>query len=178
MTHPPGARDRLEAIYRAYYPAIYQYAVRRAGSPDDAADVISETFLIAWRRIDDVPEDDEGLLWLYGVARRVLFNQRRGASRRAVLAERLREELAADLRVAPADLDHVRDAFDRLSSRDREVLALACWESLTSEQIGKVLGCTATAVRIRLHRARQRLAKGLGLADEGNPTAELRGESL
>ncbi|MER6172972.1 sigma factor [Streptosporangium sp. NPDC001681] len=68
-------RDRFEAAYDAYYPAIHQYAARRTGSPDDAADVISETFLTAWRRIGDVPEGERALLWLYGMARRVLANQ-------------------------------------------------------------------------------------------------------
>ncbi|MEU4546853.1 RNA polymerase sigma factor [Nonomuraea dietziae] len=154
-------RDRFEAVYDAYYPAIHQYAARRTGSPDDAADVISETFLTAWRRIGDVPEGEEALLWLYGVARRVLANQQRGESRRAVLAERLRAELAADRPVRPVDLDHVRAAFDGLPERDREVLSLACWEGLTSQQIAKVMGCTAIAARTRLHRARKRMAAAL-----------------
>src|SRR6185312_15825885 len=94
-------RDRFEAVYDAYYPAIHQYAARRTSSPDDTADVISETFLTAWRRIGDVPEGERALLWLYGVARRVLANQQRGASRRAGLAERLRDELAAERPVRP-----------------------------------------------------------------------------
>ncbi|MDF2705062.1 RNA polymerase sigma factor [Nonomuraea muscovyensis] len=154
-------RDRFEAVYDAYYPAIHQYAARRTGSPDDTADVISETFLTAWRRIGEVPEGERALLWLYGVARRVLANQKRGASRRAVLAERLRDELVADRPAAPVDLAYVRTAFDGLPERDREVLALACWEGLTSEQIAKVVGCTAIAARARLHRARKRLAATL-----------------
>ncbi|MFB9209149.1 RNA polymerase sigma factor [Nonomuraea spiralis] len=154
-------QDRFEAIYDAYYPAIHQYAARRISSADDTADVISETFLTAWRRIDDVPDGERALLWLYGVARRVLANQHRGASRRAVLADRLREELVADRPVTPVDLEHVRAAFDDLPERDREVLALACWEGLTSKQIAKVMGCTAIAARTRLHRARKRLAAGL-----------------
>ncbi|GAA3561976.1 RNA polymerase sigma factor [Nonomuraea rosea] len=157
MTH----RDRFQAVYDAHYPAIHQYAARRTGSPDDCADVISETFLTAWRRIGDVPEGERALLWLYGVARRVLANQKRGASRRAVLAERLRNELAAGRPVRPVELDHVRAAFDRLPERDREVLGLACWEGLSSEQIAKVVGCTAIAARTRLHRARKRLAAAL-----------------
>uniref|UniRef100_UPI003F53E2EE RNA polymerase sigma factor n=1 Tax=Streptosporangium sp. V21-05 TaxID=3446115 RepID=UPI003F53E2EE len=133
MTH----RDRFEAIYDAYYLAIHQYAARRTGSPDDTTDVISETFLTAWRRIGDVPEREEALLWLYGVARRVLANQQRGASRRAVLAERLRGELAADRPVGPVGPDHVRAAFDELPERDREVLALACWEGRLTRLRGK-----------------------------------------
>ncbi|MEU9836695.1 RNA polymerase sigma factor [Streptosporangium sp. NPDC048047] len=157
MTH----RDRFEAVYDAYYPAIHQYAARRTRSPDDTADVISETFLTAWRRIDDVPDGEEALLWLYGVARRVLANRQRGDLRRAVLAERLRTELAAGRPAEPADLEHVRAAFHGLPERDREVLALACWEDLTSERIAKVMGCTAVAARSRLHRARKRLAAAL-----------------
>ena len=157
MTH----RDRFEAVYDAYYPAMYQYAARRTSSPDDTADVISETFLTAWRRIGDVPQGERALLWLYGVARRVLANQQRGASRRTVLADRLRDELAADRPVRRVDLEHVRAAFDQLPERDREVLALACWEGLTSEQIARVVGCSAIAARTRLHRARKRLAATL-----------------
>ncbi|MFC0861947.1 RNA polymerase sigma factor [Sphaerimonospora cavernae] len=154
-------RDRFEAIYDAYYPAIHQYAARRTGSPDDTADVIAETFLTAWRRVDDVPEGEKALLWLYGVARRVLANQRRGAVRRAALAERLRAELAAERPVTPVELEHVRAAFDELPERDREVLALACWEGLTGEQIAEVVGGTAIAARTRLHRARRRLTATL-----------------
>ncbi|MET8003569.1 RNA polymerase sigma factor [Nonomuraea glycinis] len=127
-------RDRFEAIYNAYYPAIHQYAARRTSSPDDTADVISEAFLTAWRRIGEVPEGERALLWLYGVARRVLANQRRGASRKGVLADRLRAELVADRPVEPVDLEYVRDAFDELPERDREVLALACWEELTGSR--------------------------------------------
>ncbi|WP_433222931.1 RNA polymerase sigma factor [Microtetraspora malaysiensis] len=168
----------MEAIYNAHYPAIHQYAARRTDSPDDTADVISETFLTAWRRIADVPEGDAARLWLYGVARRVLANHRRGRSRSAGLAERLKDELSAARPSLPAGPDPVREAFDDLPGRDREVLALAYWESLTGPEIGKVLGCTATAARIRLHRARRRLAKALGLTEEGRAIAELGGESL
>ncbi|MER6580429.1 RNA polymerase sigma factor [Nonomuraea sp. NPDC001023] len=178
MPHPPGARDRFEAIYNAHYPAIHQHAARRTDSPEDTADVMSETFLTAWRRIADVPEGKDARLWLYGVARRVLANQRHGQSRRAGLAERLKDASSAARPSGPDGLDHVREAFDGLPARDRDVLALACWEGLTGPEIGKVLGCTATAARIRLHRARKRLAKALGLTEEDQAIVELRGESL
>ncbi|MEV0616343.1 RNA polymerase sigma factor [Nonomuraea sp. NPDC050404] len=154
-------RDRFEAVYDAYYPAISQYAARRTSSPDDTADVISETFLIAWRRVAEVPEGERALLWLYGVARRVLANHKRGDSRRAMLTDRLRDELAAHRPPTSTDLEHVRAAFDALPERDREVLALACWEGLSGDQIAKVVGCTSIAARTRLHRARKRLAAAL-----------------
>src|SRR5690242_18532311 len=77
---------RFDQLFAAHYGAVRAYVVRRSGAaPGD--DVLSETFLVAWRRLDAVPED--GLPWLLGVARRVLANQRRGAARRAALVERL-----------------------------------------------------------------------------------------
>jgi RNA polymerase sigma-70 factor (ECF subfamily) len=106
------------------------------------------------------------------VARRVLANQRRGALRKGVLADRLRAELVADRPVEPVDLEYVRIAFDELPERDREVLALACWEGLTGEQIAKVVGCTTLAARTRLHRARRRLAAALD--EQQSPTIVMR----
>ncbi|GGL58338.1 RNA polymerase sigma factor [Planomonospora parontospora] len=174
-----GARDRFETLYLACYPALYRYALRRCDSVDDVADVIAETFLVAWRRLDDIPDGDAAVLWLYGTARRVLANQRRGTSRRAALAARLRDELSVSRPTISADarVDAVRTAFASLAPADREVLALACWEELTGPQIAAVLGCSSTAVRLRLHRARRRLARLLNTTDEVRMTAMLKEEN-
>jgi RNA polymerase sigma-70 factor, ECF subfamily len=156
-------RERFRAIYEANYAAILGYTLRRCPDPDDAADVVSETFLIAWRRLDAVPVDD-ARLWLYGTARRVLSNQRRGSRRRRQLGERLREDLRRAAPVAQeveGRLASVAAAFSRLSFPDREVIGLAAWEGLDATELGQALGCTATAARIRLHRARRRLRRNL-----------------
>ena len=58
------------------------YALRRTDNTDDAADVLAETFLVAWRRPDEIPPGPQARLWLYGTARRVLANQRRAERRR------------------------------------------------------------------------------------------------
>jgi RNA polymerase sigma-70 factor (ECF subfamily) len=154
---------RFETVYEMYYPAVLAYVRRRTDSAEDAADAIAETFLTAWRRFDDLPPGDEARLWLYGVARRVLANQRRGQARRTALTERLRSELAAqDVRGAePAEPALVGEAFARLSDDDRELLSLVGWEGLTPAEAAVVLGCSRGAVRIRLHRARKRLAREL-----------------
>ncbi|WP_433170573.1 RNA polymerase sigma factor [Actinoallomurus sp. CA-150999] len=91
---PPDPEQRFEAVYMAHYAAMLSYVRRRTDSPDDAADAIAETFATAWRRVADIPDGDEARLWLYGVARRVLANHRRGESRRTALATRLRAELS------------------------------------------------------------------------------------
>ncbi|HEX4089948.1 MAG TPA: RNA polymerase sigma factor [Trebonia sp.] len=156
-------RRRFEQVYGAHHAAILGYALRRTGSADDAADVIAETFLIAWRRIDDVPAGQDARPWLYGVARRVLANQRRGQQRQTALGERLRSELAAERcdREPPPGLAGVAATLRRLGDADREILTLAGWEGLDAGQIAIVLGCSRNAARIRLHRARRRFAAAL-----------------
>jgi RNA polymerase sigma-70 factor (ECF subfamily) len=158
-----GRRRRFEEVYAANRGPILGYVLRRAGNPDDAADVVAETFLTAWRRLDDVPAGEQARLWLYGVARRVLANHQRGEHRRSELAGRLRAELTACWREPeyPGDLAGVAAAFAGLPGADRELLALAFWEELDNGQIAAVLGCSRNAVRIRLHRARRRLAAAL-----------------
>jgi RNA polymerase sigma-70 factor (ECF subfamily) len=166
VNHPPDdSRRRFEEIYEAHYAAIAQYALRRTHSSDDAVDVVSETFLTAWRRLSDVPPEGETRLWLYGVARRVLANFHRGAARRELLAARLRASFERVVVDRPNDREEVRAAFARLSPDDRELLSLTGWEGLSPTEIATVLGCSRGAVRVRLHRARRRLAREL--ADEG-----------
>jgi RNA polymerase sigma factor (sigma-70 family) len=156
-------RYRFEQLYRANHGPVLGYVARRTGSPDDAADVIAETFLTAWRRLENVPAGEDARPWLFGVARRVLANQGRAERRRTALGERLRSELAASryVREPSAGLQDAAAAFRNLSDADREILALAGWEGLDPGQIAVVLGCSRNAARIRLHRARRRFADGL-----------------
>jgi len=114
-------------------------------------------------RLDDVPPGDGARLWLYGVARRVLANYRRGERRRFELADRLRPDLALvhrdpEYTGQPAG---VAAAFRGLPEADRELLALVAWEGLDHGQVADALGCSRNAVRIRLHRARARLADAM-----------------
>jgi RNA polymerase sigma factor (sigma-70 family) len=168
VDRPAAARHRFEELYTEHHPHVFGYVMRRISRADDAADAIAETFLVAWRRLDDIPGGDATRPWLYGVARRVLANQRRGQRRSAALAQHLHAELATqELPLAAYDhepLDRyasLRVALLRLSSDDRELLMLEAWEELDSEQIGTVLGCSAGAARTRLHRARRRLHDAL-----------------
>jgi RNA polymerase sigma-70 factor (ECF subfamily) len=162
---PPEPLQRFEELYRAYYPAVLSYVRRRTDLPEDAADVIAETFTTAWRRLEDIPAGEGARLWLYGVARRVLANHRRGESRRTALGLRLRAELTEWAEsITDQDPSAVRVAFARLSPGDRELLSLVGWEGLRTAEIATVLGCSSGAVRIRLHRARKRLARELGSA--------------
>lgn len=172
MLSPPGTTDRqahFEAVYAACHAPILGYALRRTGSPDDAADVLAETFLVAWRRLGEIPPGQDARLWLYGVARNVLANHYRGERRRTALADRLRAELAQTYQPPEYDGESaaIAAALRRLPEDQRELLALNAWEGLDYGQLATVLGCSRNAIRIRLHRARARLAAEL--ARSGNP---------
>ncbi|MFB4317501.1 RNA polymerase sigma factor [Actinomadura sp. 21ATH] len=164
--HPPDdRRRRFEEIYEANRVQILGYALRRTADAQDAADVLAETFLTAWRRLDDVPRDGRARLWLYGVARRVLANHHRGERRRSALAADLGLRLRTEAAEPDRNLADVGPAFRSLSEADRELLTLVGWEGLDHGEIATVLGCSRNAVRIRLHRARRRFARALERAN-------------
>lgn len=173
MTGRPPGEDSFRDLYAAHGRAILAYAVRRTRDPQDAADVVAETFLVAWRRVADVPPGDAARLWLYGVARRTLSNQARSERRRERLAERLRQELPAALAAVPAPAAEgqsaVLTALRQLEETDREILLLAGWERLEAGEIAAVLGITGVAARARLHRARRRLRARLAQDAEPFP---------
>ncbi len=163
----PQRERRFARIYDAHYRSVLAYARRRSFSGSDADEVVSETFLIAWRRLDVVPTGDEALPWLFGVARRVIANQRRANRRRADLGTRLAHQVApgdteVDARVIATDEQRaVLEALARLKPDDQELLRLVTWESLSHRHAAQVLGCSENAVAVRLNRARGRLGKEL-----------------
>lgn len=169
---------RFAALYQEHYRPILAYAVRRAGPAEDAADVVADVFTTAWRRIDQVPGAPADRLWLYGVARRVVAGRRRSARRLSRLTARLTTPLRADepalaqpgLRDATAD--RLLAALDRLPAGEREALQLVLWEQLSHAEAAQVLGCSANAVAIRLHRAKTRLRGDLsGAGTVPGPTS-------
>ena len=156
-------RDRFEQIYRENFRAVLRYAVVRI-DPERAKDVAAETFLVAWRRLYDVPAEPRP--WLLGVARRVIAGQFRSESRREALAHRLelsqgRTDAPADLAERLSDRDEVLDAFATLGERDREALRLVTWDGLSAAEAADVLGVTRLAFTVRLHRARRRFERAL-----------------
>ncbi len=156
----------FEAVYRAHHGALLAYARRRVDDPDD---VVSEVFSTAWRSRDRVP--DPPLPWLYRTASNYVLHARRADGRRARLHIRasVLATAAPDHAEAVAGrvdtTNRVIGALDCLSAGDRELLRLVAWEELPHEQIAYVLGCSTTALRVRLHRARRRFAAHLDELD-------------
>ena len=152
---------RFERLFNEMRDDLLAYALRRTGSPEDAADVLAETFLIAWRKLEAIPPGDQARLWLFGVARNVLRQRRRLAHPAQVAVERLGGELRATLATTPPTDPEwspvLRAALEALPEPQREVILLAAWEELNPREIAAVTETPVNLVRVRLHRARVRL---------------------
>jgi RNA polymerase sigma factor (sigma-70 family) len=160
---------RFEALYAEHSDAVLRYARRRTTSAA-AEDVLSETFIVVWRRLDRVPPEPRG--WLLAVARRALANQRRGERRRDALVARLAAEpITPDIAAVATTDARLATALAHLSDRDREALLLIHWDGLQPAQAAQALGVTGLAFRSRLHRARRRLAIHLDEAPAHDETA-------
>ena len=166
-------RAQFEAMFAAHHDAVRRYVVRReSGALVD--DAIADTFLVAWRRLDEIPE--RTLPWLLGVARRVLADQRRAGRRRRSLSARLHVDAltggVAREWEAPAGLtSELTSALAGLTENEREALLLVAWDELSATDAARVAGCSAAAFRVRVHRARRRVADRMGLEEAGGTQA-------
>lgn len=143
--------------------AILIYALRRTGALADAQEVVSETFLIAWRRVGDIPSQ-EPVLWLYSVAKKVLQNRERSQRRRGRLEAKVGTYQETVEPPADESIERSADlmkAMSGLKASHREALTLSYWQDLEASQAAKVLGCSHDAYNTLLHRARRALASAL-----------------
>lgn len=157
---------RFTAVYDAHHAQVYAYAVSRAGR-QLADDIVSDTFVVAWRKLDAVPA--AALPWLLGVARNVVRERYRDEARQASLAAELRawvDEANADVADGVAERAAVLAALARLRDDDRELLTLMAWHNLSAREAARVVGCSTATFFVRLHRARKRLQEALS-PDQG-----------
>lgn len=166
------AEEFFEEIYRQTYRKTLAYVLRRTDRTD-AHDVVAETYLVAWRRLEDLRQVREPQAWLYAVAYKTLGNHLRSAKRRADLADRASGIGRSEEQLGGPDWSfEKRDEFERvmaaletLSVGDQEILRLVAFESLNHTEIGTVLGIRSSLVRTKLYRARKKLNNALdGLA--------------
>jgi RNA polymerase sigma-70 factor, ECF subfamily len=155
-------------MYNSTSRGVLAYALRRAGSKEHAEDAFSETYVIAWQKFDQVPPDYAGP-WLFATCRNVLANQARRMANSKEIPGLPATEDFADLteRVGP-DALVAKEALRGLGEPDREILMLSAWEGLNATELGRALGCSALAARVRLLRARRALESVVqSLSDRG-----------
>lgn len=163
--------QQFRALFDAHFADLWRFARRRCSSPEAADDVVAEVFAVAWRRRDDLPECQERL-WLFGVARNVVSNERRSTDRRL----RLRSKLAAARQTPQREQPETEAAAERiegplaaLSPTELEAVQLRYWDELAVADIATLLECTPNAVSMRLHSARRKLERAL---DDKDPASD------
>ncbi len=172
----------FEGLFRAHHQAVLRFAQRRLDSDTAAWDVVSETFLAAWRSWQRQPATaTEVRAWLYGIAGNAVRNQRRAGVREARLAARLSVAVPSPAAV-PGVAEDIADEAGRrdgalralalLTEDDRELLRLVAWEGLDLAGLAAALAVSQATAKVRLHRARQRLQAVLrGVDDLARPVA-------
>lgn len=166
----PDDDTRFARVYRTHYKSVCAYFFRRLPS-DLVDDAVAETFLVAWRKFEEMPEGGEALAWLYGIGHRVLLHQWRGSRRSRRLGRRLEglglnaPQLPEEIVLVGEESRLVRQAASSLKETDREILRLTLWEDLSHAEVAAILGLSVEAVRQRYSRAMAKLTREFNRLD-------------
>jgi RNA polymerase sigma factor (sigma-70 family) len=158
-------KERLDVLFREHSGRVLGYALNRGMSLDQAEDVVSDTYLVCWRRLDDVPAD--AFPWLLGTARKIMANHRRSDRRRDALGGRMVNDFVSASHQLSDPVEtvlgrtHLAEALDQLSERDREAILLVAWDGLSNAEAARVVDCSRSTFAVRAFRARSRLLKYL-----------------
>lgn len=170
-----GMEERFETLVRRHSRPVLAYCLRRS-THADAHEAAADVFAIAWRKFTEMPDGDEALYWLFGVARRVLANQQRSQRRRVRLTDKV-GSLAAVPTIGPEAVvvrntgdQEVIDALRNLDPKDQEVLALLVWDEVPREEAAALLDTSIQALHKRYQRALARLERELPRPERQRPT--------
>lgn len=162
--------ERVGAVVEAHTPDLLAYFLRRAEVPEDAADLLGDTLLVIWRRVDAIPADDrEARMWMFGIARNVVATHGRTIRRRTSLQDKLRSQVRS---VAPVEVEievDVDACLRRLDPIDQEIIRLTYWDGFSLKEAARLLELAEGTVRSRHHRARESLRRMLTDSDRRAP---------
>jgi len=148
--------ESFHVFYSRYHSLLLGVAQQRLVGMSSAEDVVAEAFAIAWSHYREGGELT--LPWLYQVLRNLIGNEYQRAVRADKLVERVGASLGTNIvEFATDDAIGLRSAIKELPEDDRELIYMAYWEDLKRNEMAAILGCSATAVRLRLMRAKRRL---------------------
>ena len=174
MAQNPSQDAMFRQVYDTHVAAVRDYCFRRLPA-SEANDAVAEVFVALWRRIDEMPDNEERKLWLVGIARNVVRNAHRSSRRRRRLDGKV-SSLSVEHEPGPEvvvvrhyEHEALLSALAHLGPSDQEILRLRAWEELSSGEIAEVMGLTIRAVDTRLSRARQKLARRAGVSRPTRP---------
>jgi RNA polymerase sigma-70 factor (ECF subfamily) len=170
--------ERFRALYEKHVWGVCGYVRSRTGlSRAQAEDLVADVFTVVWRRLDDVPHPPDDRVFIYRIAYRRVKNYRRSIWRALQLQRRLSSQPQSTGNVdevgsaADSAGDRVREAISSLPAAEREALTLVLWDGFSHEEAGQLLGCSANAIGLRLHKARERLRRELETESLSEPRA-------
>lgn len=167
MPDPAANEAKFHKAFDDHFDAITRYCFRRLPA-NQANDAAANVFTIVWKKIDQMPNDDHALLWLYGIARNEVSTFRRSLRRAAALRSKLSEQPRypepgpETVIVRSAEQASVLRALHSLKPGDQEVLRLRAYEGLSLNEVSIALGCTPEAAKKRSTRALKRLRRAAG----------------
>lgn len=162
------------AIHKDNYPAVYRFVRRRVDSAALAEELAADVFRVVWQKRAEEPRSD--LAWLLTIARNLVGNAYRSRDRQQALQDKLRSVAAARFGGESGNAA-VQDALAGLREKDREVLHLAYWDDLSIADIARVLQCSESAAKVRLHRARAAFRKHMP-GSATLPAAEMTSQKM
>ena len=161
----------FEALYREFYPRLFDFVMRILGSPGDVEETINDTMLVVWNKADEFAERSKVSTWIFGIAYKKAL-KRLHSNRRLAERELQLEVEHADTR-DPADtvsdhalLDRIRTAVGRLPMAQRSIVHLAFFYGYTYAEIAEIVDYPVNTVKTRMFYARERLRPVLDLALE------------
>jgi RNA polymerase sigma-70 factor, ECF subfamily len=158
-----GDAEAGHRFIRDYYPAVYRYLLSLTGHRETAEDLTQETFLQAWRHLDQFQERAPLRLWLHQIARREFLRARR-YQRPAISLDEVAEFPETHLHGWTDEVE-LRVLLSRLPEEQQEAMILHTLEGYSSSEIARITQAPASTVRDRLRAARARLARALGPGD-------------
>ena len=167
-------RKKFENIYDQFVKDKTVYASRRSKNPETTADIVAETFMICWRRLNDIPDPPDAKFWLYRTARGVISN----AYRKKANSEQLGKGLSSflekhgqdDFSSSTTDQLFVREELNKLDDDDKEIIMLKYWDGMKAKEIAEIIGISTVAARKRLNRASKLLKVRLENDEDQNWT--------
>ena len=160
-----GDPSACEAVVDQFAPMVFRLISRFFRTREDVEDLAQDVFLKVFARIDQVRPDENFPGWLARVTVNTCYDELRKARRRKVAMETYGPEVAAEQAVTPPEPDSfgkARLALQRLDPKLRIPLLLKEVEEMSVEEIARSMGLTETNVKVRLFRARKKLAAMLG----------------
>lgn len=166
-----GDDERVTRLYHDTRQDLLAFLLRRCATAEDAADCLAETYRVAWEKRKRIPAGSEARAWLFGVARNAAREQRRGGERRDATSRELARAAEVAYAVATPDDSALAAALSKLSPLDQEIVTMLTADGLAPREVASILRLSPNVVRVRAHRAREKLRTLMALGHAQNAEA-------